>query len=53
MTGRRSSGLPPALMHEAELDRVIVGDGSGGCRRRLLGQQGGAVSAAGRVLETP
>jgi hypothetical protein len=29
MTGRRSSGLPPALMHGVELDRVIVGDGSG------------------------
>ncbi|KAL4420196.1 hypothetical protein ABPG77_011412 [Micractinium sp. CCAP 211/92] len=28
MTGRKGSCLPPATMHGADLDRVIVGDGS-------------------------
>ena len=31
MTGRRGASLPPAMMQDVELDRVIVGDGSGGC----------------------
>lgn len=31
MTGRKGSCLPPATMHDTELDRVIVGDGSGTC----------------------
>ena len=29
MVGRKGSALPPAIMHNVELDRVIVGDGSG------------------------
>lgn len=28
MTGRRGASLPPAMMQDVELDRVIVGDGS-------------------------
>lgn len=56
MTGRKGSCLPPATMHDTELDRVIVGDGSGeahakcraacGGMRRPRGGHEGACDAA-------
>ena len=31
MPARRAAYLPPALMHDVELERTVVGDGSGEC----------------------